>query len=441
VWSNRRRLALAAGILVAAASGFGYGYLSRARGLFPHDLVSPLLGASGQQAAKPAPSPSAGAPAMTDDQRERAEALMSLGYAAGYSPRFERSGVVTHVAGAVDRGFNLVVSGHENSAVLMDMEGQVVHRWAKTFEEVWPGRKAVGADVDRARYWKRVHLFPNGDLIAMFEGSGLVKLDRQSSVLWAYADPVHHDLDIDPAGNVLVLVKRAHVVPTFDPTRPVLEDSINVVSSDGKRQRSISVLNALLQSPFAPLLRFHRIATGDVLHTNTLTVLDGRQARRLPAFQRGNVLVALRSLDFVGIIDLEKREFVWGLAGLWRQPHEPSLVDDGRLLVFDNYGRWTGNAHRSRVFEIDPVSQQITWAYAGEPEFFSKVVGLAQRLPNGNTLVTVSTEGRALEVTRDGETVWEFRNPHEVVEGGVRRAATLFEVVRLPASRVPWLRH
>jgi uncharacterized protein (DUF427 family) len=108
--------------------------------------------------------------------------------------------------------------------------------------------------------------------------------------------------------------------------------------------------------------------------------------------------------------------------------------------VFDNYGRWTGTAHRSRVLEIDPVSQQITWAYAGETEFFSKVVGLAQRLPNGNTLVTVSTEGRALEVTRDGETVWEFRNPHEVVEGGVRRAATLFEVVRLPASRLPWLR-
>jgi hypothetical protein len=39
------------------------------------------------------------------------------------------------------------------------------------------------------------------------------------------------------------------------------------------------------------------------------------------------------------------------------------------------------------------------------------VRGAQQRLPNGNTLITESEAGRLLEVTADGEVVWEYINP------------------------------
>ncbi len=43
--------------------------------------------------------------------------------------------------------------------------------------------------------------------------------------------------------------------------------------------------------------------------------------------------------------------------------------------------------------------------------FFSPRMGNAQRLPNGNTLITESSFGRFFEVTREGEVVWEYVNP------------------------------
>ena len=36
---------------------------------------------------------------------------------------------------------------------------------------------------------------------------------------------------------------------------------------------------------------------------------------------------------------------------------------------------------------------------------------VAQRLPNGNTLVCESSYGRFFEVTQEGEIVWEYVNP------------------------------
>jgi len=59
--------------------------------------------------------------------------------------------------------------------------------------------------------------------------------------------------------------------------------------------------------------------------------------------------------------------------------------------------------------------------------------GAADRLPNGNTLITESDGGRAFEVTQQAEVVWEFYNPHRA--GDNREfIATLFEVIRLPSS-------
>jgi hypothetical protein len=39
-------------------------------------------------------------------------------------------------------------------------------------------------------------------------------------------------------------------------------------------------------------------------------------------------------------------------------------------------------------------------------------MGSAQRLPNGNTLITESAFGRVFEVTKEGEIVWDYVNPY-----------------------------
>ena len=67
-------------------------------------------------------------------------------------------------------------------------------------------------------------------------------------------------------------------------------------------------------------------------------------------------------------------------------------------------------------------------------------------LPNGNTLVVETDGGRALELTGDGEIVWEFRSPYRVSEqgsGGVseqgNRVAHLYSLRRVDAKLTGWL--
>jgi hypothetical protein len=126
------------------------------------------------------------------------------------------------------------------------------------------------------------------------------------------------------------------------------------------------------------------------------------------------------------------------MSGLWVQQHQPTLLKNGHLLVLDNQG-YHG---RSKVIEVDPLTQEIFWTYTGDPPdaFFTPTCGAAQRLPNGNTLITESDPGRAIEVTPDKDIVWEFYNPHRAGDNG-EYIATLFEVVRLsPDFPLDWLR-
>lgn len=340
------------------------------------------------------------------------------GYRLAEGPAEDRPRIVERDAAAVAPGLNLYLSGHAAEAVLMDREGRILHRWRHPLRRLWPD---LGSDPRMAKleYWRRAWLFPNGDLLAIYEGLGIVKLDARSNVLWRRRGGFHHDLQVLEDGRIWVLDR--------DPRGGVLEDFVTVLDPRGRVVRRISLLQAFERSRFAPLLgRMER--TGDVLHTNTLEVLDGRYPRPAglaPAFWKGNVLLSVLKLDALAVLDPEREEIVWARTGSWRRQHQPTLLDDGGLLLFDNRGAGGG---RSRVIELDPRTLEVRWQYG---ELFSKTLGSCQRLPNGNTLITESENGRALEVTREGRIVWEFHNPHRA---GERKelVAVLFEMLRLP---------
>ena len=135
-----------------------------------------------------------------------------------------------------------------------------------------------------------------------------------------------------------------------------------------------------------------------------------------------------KTVDPASVTGQPEGRIVWALFDMWGGQHDPTLLANGNILVFDNYGFNS----RSQVTEFDPVTHELAWTYKGNPRdsFFSLTCSTAQRLPNGNTLMTESEPGRAIEVTQAGDTVWEYYNPHRAGESG-ELIATLMEVERL----------
>jgi hypothetical protein len=386
-----------------------------------------LEGAAGDAPGRWAEAPErATATTPTDEQRRIIEQLQAIGYLSGSTaPR--GSGVTQHDPARAWAGVNLYTSGHEPGAILMDMQGRELHRWSFEYRDAFPD--SIWARHPNTEWWRRAHLFPNGDILAIVEGFALLKLDKDSKLLWASPVNAHHDLEVRPNGDIYVLTREASVIERVNPDEPVLEDFITVLTPDGKEKRKVSLLEAFEGSKFEKLYRAQNRTHGDLFHTNSLAVLDGRLADRVPAFRAGRILTSMNNLSVIAVVDLDSERVEWAVKGGSRGQHDPSVLDDGNLLLFDN--RSTPGA--SRVLEFDLENGRPAWSYRGTAEhpFFSKFLGTAQRLPNGNTLITESDAGRAFEVDRAKKIVWEFFNPHRAGEDD-RYIATIFELLRLP---------
>ena len=422
---------MAGGLIVAS---YAFGFLSHKYRLPPSGLLTSVRAWCGEFSGVEGDGrPSRGKWFRSrqrehDLSRETVERLSALGYLSGYEPPTDLVNVTVHVPTLAQRGLSLYNSGHAPEAWIIDMQGNRLHRWRYTFADAFP---SYPREVTEPSYqwWRHVHPYRDGGLLAIFEGLGLIRLDRDSNLLWAVAGGFHHDVFVEEDGTIYALTREEKVIERIHDSKPVLEDFILVLDADGEPRRKISLLAAWERSAYAPLLRNMR-ETGDVFHTNTLNLLDGTIGTQL-LFRRGSALISLRNLHAIAVVDLEREEIVWALTGMWAFQHQPTLLPNGNLLLFDN----AGAGEMSRVLEIDPLSQSIAWAYRGTEEngFFSATLGDCQRLTNGNTLITESEAGRAFEVTPDLEIVWEYYNPERAGEQG-EFIATLFEMVRLPSE-------
>ena len=360
------------------------------------------------------------------------EEMEAVGYLGGSTPATEFRNVVVHDRTRAQSGLNFYTSGHAAEAILMDMDGNVLHRWGYPFKEVWPSFPGkTRAAPTGMQYWRRAYLYENGDILAIFEGFGILKLDRDSNLIWARPNNAHHDLEVMPNGDIFVLTRTLRPKAGSTTGQKILEDFVSVLSPDGRTKRRCSVLKCIEQSPFRTYWEKSPRQAGDVFHTNSIEVLTGALESEVPVFKKGNVLVSMLMLDLVAVLDLEQSKAVWAVKGGFRRQHDPTELENKNILLFDN----RGHRGRSSVLEIDPKTRKVEWRYMGTKEhpFFSVSCGTARRLRNGNTLITESDRGRAFEVTRDGEIVWEFYNPHRA--GGEKQfVATLFEMLRLPSD-------
>jgi hypothetical protein len=336
-------------------------------------------------------------------------------------------GVTRNDASRTQQGVTLYTSAHAPAAFLISMEGTVLHEWRKPFSAVWNG-KATGAwpktpQPDDFVYFRKARLLPNGDLIAIYEaagdtpyGYGAVKLDKDSNVIWTYLGAAHHDLDIGPDGRVYLLTQEiVRDAPAFgDLKTPRLEDFIVILGHDGKPQKKIRLMDVVAKSQWRHLLNMvSEYAKADPLHTNTIKLITDEQAKHFPFGKAGQVLLSFRELGAIGVVDVEKQALVWAARGPWLGQHDPDILPNGDMMLFDNFGNFSDADGFSRVIEFNPRTMEIVWSYSGTPlsPLKSALRSWQQRLENGNTLIVESDGGRIVEVTPKGEIAWEFLNP------------------------------
>jgi hypothetical protein len=353
---------------------------------------------------------------------------------------------------AAYNGYTLVSTAFMDAAWLVDMEGKIVHRWDMPFAAAWPNAKHVHRATNSETFINAATVLPNGDLIAQYSalgdtpyGYGILKMDKDSKILWTYTENAHHDFYIDKKnGEIYALIHKIAKTPVKgleSLNYPMLMDYIVRLSPEGKELDRLSMLDAFRDSPFEHLL-YHPanggLAKWDHFHTNSIEKLEPSMASKFPMFKAGQLLVSLRSFNVIAVIDPKTRKAIWAYDGGWRMQHAVHFVDDDNILVFDNTGHVEKQGNYSRLLEFDPKTLGVKWHYMNkQTPFYSSIIGRAQRLPNGNTLIAESMKAHIFEITPEGKTVWSYK-----LQKAKRRDDTLNAIVtsvRYKESDLPFL--
>ena len=338
-------------------------------------------------------------------------------------------GKVTWEKGKAFEGYTLICLRPSTNVYLLDMNGKTVHSWQLPFAKLWPNAKHIQPLAKAHIFIERAEVMPNGDLIAIFTGTGdtpygygMAKVDKDSNVIWTYDQNSHHNFYLRPSGDAIfgLIHKFIDEAPAGleGLEFPMLADYIVKLSSDGKEQERISILEAIRNSDFASMLYYRTSAEAgtekwDLLHTNAISELDPAIADKFPLFKAGQLLISLPHMDAIAVIDPTERKVIWVGRSGFKTQHAASFLPNGHIMVFDNNGYATKDKHFSRAIEIDPATNTIVWSFTGSEKqpFYSGIHGFLQRLPNGDTLIADSEEAKLMEVSTGGEIVWSYSMP------------------------------
>jgi len=388
-----------------------------------------------------------------------------------------------------------VLSPLQTQAVLViDMNGNVVKRWeglnnsAGGPARVLPGGILISASGARPPNQESLELVQqdfDGKVIWQFSHNEQIKT-REGSTIWSARQ--HHDWQREslPAGyyspesapvvegtSTLILTHTNRMQPKVADV--MLEDDRLVeVSWKGELLWEWVASDHIDELGFAPDARkaikaaqsFNKArGSFDWLHINSAHFVGPNRwfDQGDMRFAPNNVIISSREASLLAIVGRDGK-IVWRLGPDFSESKElrsirqiigqhhahiipKGLPGAGNLLVFDNGGSsgygfaspiapdGVGAFARStsRVVEINPVTLELVWSYTN-PRFFSTNISSAQRLPNGNTLITAGAGGRMFEVTTEGAIVWEYMYP---LFGGANASNAVYRAYRIPYGWIP----
>jgi hypothetical protein len=264
----------------------------------------------------------------------------------------------------------------------VNMRGEIV--WEYLIPEHLKRYTNPGFDVD----W-----LPNNNILFVLPKDGVYEIDRKGNVIWSYKDDkISHDADRLPNGNTLVVWGGGDQIG---------DAQVKEINPKGKLVWAWYAKDHFYKAPYK------EIHGQGWTHTNAAT--------RLP---NGNTLISPRNFNFVVEVD-SKGSVIRTLGeGLLFYQHDPSILPNGNLLAGSHrpWGASASSIESYAAVEINLKRAEIVWKFEwpqkerpGGPRLGARNV---KRLPNGNTLVQGGV--RIVEVTAEGEIVWQLRLREEI---------------------------
>ena len=307
---------------------------------------------------------------------------------------------------------------------ILSPEGQTIHKWDKRWFDIIPTTDHLPED-------KIPHKLPgamvqgmvmmdNGDLVFNLEDIGLARMDICGDIVWRKEYMTHHAAFLDQkTGNIWVpgLERPGRDIQEYPDYLPPFDDyTILEVTPDGEVVRKFNIFKIMQQNGLEYLMymytNFHSNlrSSGDTLHLNDVEVFPETMEEGI--FRHGDVMISLRNIHTVLVFDPETLEVRKVINGPFLRQHDPDFIDGNSILLFDNYPRERKPQRRSRILSKNVATGEVVIEFEGTEEqpFYTSVMGKNQRLENGNLLLAESTNGRAIEVNRAGEIVWEYIN-------------------------------
>jgi len=245
-----------------------------------------------------------------------------------------------------------------------------------------------------------VELLANGHILYVLPGNGVYEIDRDGKVVWSYlTSKISHDADRLPNGNTIFVFGNND-----------RNSDAQVVEVNPKGE----VVWSWYAKDHFDIPPYSSIYEEGWTHTNAVS--------RLP---NGNTLISPRNFNIV-IEVAPTGEVVRTYGdGIFVAQHDPVMLPNGHILLCNH-------SMPHRAIEFDPNTGKIVWQSAGF-ELSATPVRDANRLPNGNTLITAST--KIVEVTAEGEIVWQLALKDITLSGIDAASLGFYKAERISAQK------
>lgn len=325
-------------------------------------------------------------------------------------------------------------------AEVIDADGNVIHSWALDWFDIWPGASHLADHLNpKEPPGSHIHgmvLMKDGSLVFNYDGLGMVRVDANNEVIWRLPYRTHHSLHQSEDGHLWVPGMITHEQPlsTLPFYKPNFDEFtiLEVDPDDGNILQEISVHSLFQDNQLQGLLylsslRLHPESQGDTLHLNDIELFP--ENMKPGFFEAGDMMLSLRNINTVVVFDTDNWEKKFVSIGPFVRQHDPDFIDGNTISIYDNNDSAPAESGvQSRILLQDAPSGDISVAYTGNDQspFFSFLLGKHEWQDNGNILIADSRNGRIIEVSPNGDIIWEYNNiVREGVVGFVETAQRL----------------